>query len=84
MNNITLDTWSLKFKKEGWTFAFGSMMQAYSQIASPNKLLTFEQFKSDAYELYKLSKQMCAESVEEDLIEKQKVAENPDDVDIPV
>jgi hypothetical protein len=87
--NLNPDIWDLKFKKEGWTFAFGSLMQAYAQIASAEivasgKTPDISIMKTQAYELYKLAKQMCADAVEENLIEKQKVAGNPDDIDIPV
>ena len=80
--NTNPDIWDLKFKKEGWTFAFGSLMQAYAQSVTPETPLNM--IKNDALELYELAKQMCATSVEENLIEKQKVAGNPDDIDIPV
>ena len=85
--NLNPDIWDLKFKKEGWTFAFGSMMQSYGQMLSTNpinKPTSIEEFSENSYKLYQLAKKMCAESVEENLIEKQKVAGNPDDIDIPV
>jgi len=90
------DVWAAKFKQEGWTFAFGSMMQAYAQITSSNKNLTaskpkddklltleqLEQFEADAYVIYRLAKRMCAEAVDEAQAEKAKVAGVPEDVEI--
>ena len=76
--NVNPDVWAMKFKQEGWTFAFGSLMQAYAQKFSPT---TLKEFETTAYELYQLSKRMCAESVDEVQAEKSKTAE-PNDIEI--
>ena len=38
------DQWEIKYLREGWTFAFGSLMNAYAQV-NQGKGISLENFQ---------------------------------------
>jgi len=86
MTNQNPDVWDLKWRKEGFTFPFGSLMSAYSQIKAGElvgKDTKFDlgQFKKDSYDLYLLARKMVNETADENESKLKKTA-SPDEVDI--
>ena len=64
-----MDTqWIEKYKREYWTMSFGSMCNAYGQVMS-NKAITMPRFLVDMEEIYKLSQELIAKSLEEKPVE---------------
>jgi len=73
--------WEKKYLREGWTFAFGSLMNAYSQI-NQGKGIELEKFKDDAEKLYEQAQVMVRNAVietEPEIVEPIKAPELPDD-----
>jgi len=74
-------TWERKYLREGWTFAFGSLMGAYGQI-NQGKGIELEKFKEDAEKLYDQAQVMVKNAVletEPEVVEPIKAPELPDD-----
>jgi len=76
-----IDQWERKYLREGWTFAFGSLMNSYSQI-NQGKGIELDKFKKDAVKLYNQAQVMVKNAVietEPDVVEPIKAPELPDD-----
>jgi len=55
-------TWERKYLREGWTFAFGSLMNAYGQI-NQGKGVKLEDFSKDAEKLFEQAQLMVRNAV---------------------
>ena len=56
------DQWELKYLREGWTFAFGSLMNSYSQI-NQGKGIKLDDFQKEAEKLYEQAQVMVRSAV---------------------
>jgi hypothetical protein len=79
-------TWLNKWRREGWTFPFGSLMAAYGAISSKPEFdlirpANIEQFEKDAWALYLLAKKMTEDTAKEHEEKMKKTAE-PNDIEI--
>jgi len=57
-------TWERKYLREGWTFAFGSLMNAYAQV-NQGKGISLEDFQKDAEKLFEQAQLMVRNAVME-------------------
>ena len=58
------DQWEIKYLREGWTFAFGSLMNAYAQV-NQGKGISLENFQTDAEKLFEQAQLMVRNAVME-------------------
>ena len=58
------DQWEIKYLREGWTFAFGSLMNAYAQV-NQGKGIKLEDFQKDAEKLFEQAQLMVRNAVME-------------------
>ena len=56
------DQWEIKYLREGWTFAFGSLMNSYGQI-NQGKGVKLEDFSKDAEKLFEQAQLMVRNAV---------------------
>jgi len=71
-------TWERKYLREGWTFAFGSLMNAYGQI-NQGKGVKLEDFSKDAEKLFEQAQLMVRNAV----IEAEPEVVEPINPEIP-
>ena len=71
-------TWERKYLREGWTFAFGSLMNSYSQI-NQGKGIKLEDFSKDAEKLFEQAQLMVRNAV----IEAEPEVVEPINPEIP-
>ena len=55
-------TWERKYLREGWTFAFGSLMNAYGQI-NQGKGVKLSEFQEESEKLYEQAQLMVRNAV---------------------
>jgi len=56
------DQWEIKYLREGWTFAFGSLMNAYGQI-NQGKGIKLSEFQEESEKLYEQAQLMVRNAV---------------------
>ena len=71
-------TWERKYSREGWTFAFGSLMNAYGQI-NQGKGIKIDDFITDADALFLQAQTMVRNAV----IEAEPEVVEPINPEIP-
>jgi len=75
-------TWEKKYLREGWTFAFGSLMGAYGQI-NQEKGIELSKFQDDAEKLFEQAQVMVRNAVletEPEIVEPIKEPDIPDEI----
>jgi len=55
-------TWERKYLREGWTFAFGSLMNAYGQI-NQGKGVKLSEFQEESEKLFEQAQLMVRNAV---------------------
>ena len=55
-------TWERKYLREGWTFAFGSLMNAYGQI-NQGKGIKLSEFQEESEKLFEQAQLMVRNAV---------------------
>ena len=71
-------TWERKYLREGWTFAFGSLMNAYGQI-NQGKGVKLSEFQEESEKLYEQAQLMVRNAV----IEAEPEVVEPINPEIP-
>jgi len=72
------DQWEIKYLREGWTFAFGSLMNAYGQI-NQGKGVKLSEFQEESEKLYEQAQLMVRNAV----IEAEPEVVEPINPEIP-
>ena len=71
-------TWERKYLREGWTFAFGSLMNAYGQI-NQGKGVKLSEFQEESEKLFEQAQLMVRNAV----IEAEPEVVEPINPEIP-
>ena len=72
------DQWEIKYLREGWTFAFGSLMNAYGQI-NQGKGVKLSEFQEESEKLFEQAQLMVRNAV----IEAEPEVVEPINPEIP-